>query len=377
MGSLSDSLGLGRIRLINNIISTNWGDRNIDEKKFNYNEMLFVVQEMMKNDGRDYFAERTGLRGYHIFREFVKMLLFRNIANYDSMVLLTSDKGTGKSSAAIMMGREWMRLLGLRFSPQRHIAYSNSDVMNKIETLNHFEVLILDESVRFASASDWSRRENKELKKKLAQIRTKHLLFILCFPLKIYKLDKTYTESYVNYWCDLFSRGQGALYVKDRNPVMDSWRFKEFGQVGSYTEFTDLSKVEKALKKHPNFWEIIKFPKPPGWLYRSYLSVREANVYDDDNVLKNVTKEDINNALLVLTLRDIMVDSATHTMNRISLHIKNNYDINIGKTSIQSTIDDARQLVQKLREKALHYDNVKTTVEVIEAEQKKAGDSAD
>jgi hypothetical protein len=171
--------------------------------------------------------------------------------------------------------------------------------------------------------------------------------------------------------CDLFGRGVGALYVKDKNPVMDSWRMKEFNLVGSYTEFTDLSKVEKMLKKHPNFWQIVKFPKPPAWLYNRYLLVREANVYDDDNVLKNVSREDIHNALLVLTLRDIITDSATHTINRITLHIKNTYDINLTKQMIQETINDARQLVQKIKEKAISYDATKTEVELIQTNERK------
>ena len=170
--------------------------------------------------------------------------------------------------------------------------------------------------------------------------------------MKIYKLEKTYLESYVNYWIDLFGRGVGACYVKDRNPVQDSWRMKEFTKIGSYTEFTSLSGVRDKLKKHPNYWQLIKFPKPPDWLYKRYLSVREANIYDDENVMQNVSKEDIHNALLVLALRDIMTQDTTLTMNRIILHIKNEYDIRMTKSMVQSAVSDSKQLVAKIREQA-------------------------
>ena len=203
------------------------------------------------------------------------------------------------------------------------------------------------------SSEDWNKRENKELKKKLAQVRTKHLFFILCFPLKIQKVDKVYLESFVNYWIDLFGRGKGAIYVKDKNPALDSWRIKEFVKIGSYTEFTSLSKIKEKLKKHPNFWQIIKFPRPPAWLYNRYLHVREKNVYDDENILKNVVKEDIHNALLLLSLRDIMMNDQTLTMNRIILHIKNQYDVNITKGMVQAAIEDARQLVEKVKEQLI------------------------
>jgi len=153
--------------------------------------------------------------------------------------------------------------------------------------------------------------------------------------------------------CDLFGRGIGAVYVKDKNPVQDSWRMKEFAKVGSYTEFTNVSAVEKNLKKHPNFWQLIRFPKPPEWLYTRYLNVRESNVYDDENVLGNVSKQDIHNALLVLSLRDIMLHDATLTMNRIILHIKNEYNVNISKGMVQNAIEDAKQLTAKVLEQAM------------------------
>jgi hypothetical protein len=153
--------------------------------------------------------------------------------------------------------------------------------------------------------------------------------------------------------CDLFGRGVGAIYVKDRNPVNDSWRMKEFKNVGSYTEFTSLTEIEKKLKKHPNFWQIIKFPKPPEWLYAKYLEVREKNVYDDDSVRETVTTEDIHKALLLLALQDIMMNDTTLNMNRISLHIKNNYDIPITKKHIQDLMLDSKQLITKVREESV------------------------
>jgi len=66
------------------------------------------------------------------------------------------------------------------------------------------------------SSEDWAKKENKELKKKLAQVRTKHLLFVLCFPLKIQKVDKTYLDSNVNYWC---LDGNTKIYIKDTKGI--------------------------------------------------------------------------------------------------------------------------------------------------------------
>ena len=153
--------------------------------------------------------------------------------------------------------------------------------------------------------------------------------------------------------CDLYGRGIGAIYVKDKNPAQDSWRVKDFTKLGNYNEFTHTSQVEKILKKHPNFWTTIKFPKPPPWLYERYLHVREKNVYDDDNVMANVSKEDIHNALLILALRDIMTHDSTLTMNRIILHIRNQHDISLSKGIVEAAIADASQLIIKVKEEMI------------------------
>jgi len=197
--------------------------------------------------------------------------------------------------------------------------------------------------------------ESKALRKKIAEVRTKHLLFILCFPLKVTKVEKTYMDAFVNYWCDLFGRGSGAIFVKDRNPVNDPWRLNDFKKIGSYTEFSSLSDIEKKLKKHPNFWKIIKFPKPPKWLYEKYLAVREHNVYDNESVREMLTSEDVHKALLLLALQDIMMNDATLSLNRIALHIKNQYDIPIAKKNIQTIMQDSKQIVTKIRGEQVGY----------------------
>lgn len=353
---MSEGLNIGRKNLINSIIEKNW-KVTPENKQYSYLEVLYIIQEMMTEEGKEYLnPQGHGLRGYAVFREFAQHLVYRNIANYDSMILMLADKGKGKSSAAIMLAREWCKLLGIRFDPKRHIAYSNGDVMRKIDTLNKFEPIICDESVNFATSEGWAKKENKELKKKLAQVRTKHLLYILCFPLKFYKVEKNYLQSFVNYAIFLYDRGKGVIFVKDENPVQDAWRLNDFKSVGAFNEFSSPAIVKKQLSKHPNFWQFIKFPKPPDWLYNKYLVTRETNVYDDRNVLANVSKEDIHRGLLILALRDIMTGGdSSMSINRIILHIKNQYDLVLTKGNVESAIEDAKQLIEKTKEEMLEY----------------------
>lgn len=349
------SIGFGKTKLIRNIITKNW-EVEPEEKQFNFTELMFVIQEMMENEGSKYFDDQHH-SSKEDFYELIKLLLYRNVANFDSMILLSGDKGQGKSSAAIMMCMVWCRIMGIKFDPKKHIAYTNAQVMEKLDSLEKFSPLICDESINFATSENWAKRENKELKKRLGQIRTKHLFFIMCFPLKIYKVDKTYLQSYVNYWVQIFTRGRAAMFVKDNNPVMDAWRLKDFTSIGSFNEFSSVSDVEKKLKKHPNFWRLLNIPKVPPKIYGRYLKVREANVYDDDNVLKSVSKEDLERALLIMSLRDIMQNDTTLSINRIILHIKNEYGVTLKKHQIESIIADSKMLVDKLNEKAISYES--------------------
>lgn len=225
--------------------------------------------------------------------------------------------------------------------------YHNFICNQKVVTKN------CDEAAKFASSEDWNKLENKDLKKKLGQVRTKHIFYILCFPLKLMKLDKTYLESYVNYWIDLFARGTGALYVKDKNPYQDAWRIKEFAKIGSYTEFTQVSKIRRELAKHPNFWYIIKGPKPPPNLYSKYLKVREYNVYDDANVLNTINKRDVIRALLLLTLKDILTRDSSLSIKRLLVHLQNMHHITIDRGIYDDLMNDSKMLVEKIHENRL------------------------
>ncbi len=135
-------LGFGKQRLIERIVSDNWDLKEPRLKKFSFNELLYIVQEMDEEEGKNYFQKRSIRRGHAVFRAFTKHLLYRNLANFDSMILITSEKGQGKSSAAMMLARYWCSLIGIRFNPERHMAYNNADVMNKIDSLRPFEPLV-------------------------------------------------------------------------------------------------------------------------------------------------------------------------------------------------------------------------------------------
>jgi len=204
-----------------------------------------------------------------------------------------------------------------------------------------------DEAIDFAAAQNWNKRENKELKIKFGKIRTKHLLFILCWPWKINKLDKVYFESNINYWCDLFTRGEGAVFVKDLNPCNDPWKLDIFKDIGSFTEFTNKYDIERIYQKHPNFWSMVRCNKPSAQFYQKYLAIREANVYNNKDVMDSMDENDIIRAFIINSLEEVFMKGATKGYKRIQKHLKEIYNFDVKETELKDIFTDAKQLVDK------------------------------
>jgi hypothetical protein len=313
---------------------------------FNENELLFIIAEAMQSDK---YLKHSKNNGFKIFRKFVEYLMNRAIANFDNMLLLTGDKGTGKSSAGIMFCKEWLRLQGRKWDPNKYMAYTNKQLLKLIDELPPFSPILCDEAINFAASENWNKPDNKELKLKLGVVRTKHLFFILCLPWKITKLDKVYFNSYINYWIELHSRGLGAIFIKDKNPANDPWKIKNFQDLGSYTEFTTPKQIEKILSKHPNFWSLVNIPKVPKTVYTDYLSVRERNVYNDDGIMESVTEKDKILALIVKAFYDNTLKGSSKTIKRLKLHFEEKYDIILTTKQIESVIEDSLMLYEKLK----------------------------
>jgi len=338
------NMGYGDVELVKKIIDLKMGS---DKKSFTFNEIMTIFTEM-KNEYQYYKIKRHGI-SHRAYRKFIDMLLYEVIANKDIFILLTGGKGVGKSSFALALAKEWCRLIGWQFDPNKYIAYTNEQAMEKIESLPPFSPLILDEGINFCSSENWSKSENKDLKKRLGQVRTKHLFYIMCFPLKVRKVDKVYLESYVNYWIEVFDRGKGALFIKNINPEMDSWSLGSFKDLGSYTNFTSPEVIRDKLKRHPNFWKIVTVPKPSETLYTKYLEVRERNIYHSTDVMASITKMDIYRALLIKTLKDIMIRDSNVTLKRLALHIKEHYHVDINTKQISFILDDSEKMVKNVK----------------------------
>jgi len=133
-----DEIGLTNVDV--NVIEEIMKKNNLPKDNLTHKQVLYLFHEYKKNRLKP--AEPEKKSKYRVFSQFVKYCLQRNLANYDTLLLLSSDKGTGKSSTGIQLCRAWCKLIGIRFDPKKHIAYNNEDIMRLIQELPAFSPIL-------------------------------------------------------------------------------------------------------------------------------------------------------------------------------------------------------------------------------------------
>ena len=133
--------------LLDKIIKTHFQDKN----SFNIQDITYILEEFVYNSEVYSFSTKKKRAGY---LELVDYFFDRMLANFDTMILLTGQKGTGKSSFALMLVKAYCKIIDIKFNPKRHMAYTNAQVIERIKNLNEFEPLICDEAINFASADE-------------------------------------------------------------------------------------------------------------------------------------------------------------------------------------------------------------------------------
>ena len=165
---------------------------------------------------------------YSKFNVFIR-LIYRliTVEDLDCFIGVSGFKGFGKSSFSIGSCKRYVEnYLHLPFGikdVKTYTAYSNQDVQNHVRDLPDYSPLACDEAVNFAMGEDWMRSENKELKKVLSKIRTKHLLLFFNIP-DLWWLDAKYRENMMTIWIHIVKKGYVICSLPNLSPGLeDHW----------------------------------------------------------------------------------------------------------------------------------------------------------
>jgi hypothetical protein len=188
-----------------------------------------------------------------------------------------------------------MPLNGFRL--EDFVAFDNDEVTQRIRKLPPYSPLPCDEGVRFAMGEDWNVRENKDLKKLVAQCRPKHLILFICIP-KLTWLDKKYRNDMVTFWVRLVKKGFAIVLEPDMGENDDAFQLDDFqkilGNVFHRTPIEDLKRRAQILwNKHAPTFDYLSIPKPPDKLYKYYLRLRNEAVFKEEATEEVIDKKDL------------------------------------------------------------------------------------
>ncbi|MCC5994267.1 MAG: winged helix-turn-helix transcriptional regulator [Candidatus Aenigmarchaeota archaeon] len=218
-----------------------------------------------------------------VLTKIAKLFYGLTLKDFDVIAAVTGPKGMGKSSLAIQLSRQILKLQEKEFEPERHVAYLYEDVINKINELDEHEPLIIDEAVNVMMGEDWNKIESKYLKKVFAKLRVRHLIVFLCIP-KFEWLDKKYREGMVNALFLVPTRGT-FIFLTPKPFSDDPWEEeklkKVFGKLDYFTLATGtinkivLNQSLKQLGIDATFGE---FREVDERIYNKYKAMREAAI---------------------------------------------------------------------------------------------------
>lgn len=229
----------------------------------------------------------------------------------DLIFIITGYPGEGKSVLAIEIAKKY----DFRFTFERNLIYSRSELTEKIETFPP-SAFIIDEAINVLYKREWNKGSQKDMIKLLNICRSKGHMLIFVQP-DFEDMDKDIRKKRLRLWVDVITRGVGVLYkpIKSLGGGTDPWnlelndklikeQIKKIGLVEGYIE---------GAARTENFQNIIRWENLADEEYKQYEEVKDKKKYaEEDNNLftekeaKNIAKKEIFNILAILKANGLL-----------------------------------------------------------------------
>lgn len=187
----------------------------------------------------------------------------------DSLIGISGPEGVGKTTCSYGILNRVMRGevdIDRIFNLNRNIAYTSTEVEQKLKNAPMDTGLIIDEAGRIFYKRDAMTARTREGIKLFQQIRFRHLAVFANIP-PFFSLDKEIREQRIWLWIHVYSRGSAMAFIKDMNVFSeDPWHTKRNQQIiAKY--YRGPSDGQEALldgyRETKNFIGEFKFPRMP------------------------------------------------------------------------------------------------------------------
>lgn len=163
----------------------------------------------------------------YTLNQLAELIIQRLNEDFDVVMAVSGDTGTGKSTLALKLAIKIKELLGQKLDLDKDIAFTQDDVMQWINANqeNPKSVLVVDEAVNVAYSRDFMKRENKALNKIFDMMRSKNLCLMLNIP--YFKSLDTHIRNRAKIWLYVDARGHSYIFLAEKNPAkLDKWDLK-------------------------------------------------------------------------------------------------------------------------------------------------------
>ena len=219
--------------------------------------------------------------------DFANMIIKRLKLDWDIVIAITGEEGSGKSSLAIWLGFLIQRLFNL----EKNIAYlpSSKQIKQKFNTLPPFSVFVVDEAVKGLHKYKWFDEVQQTVIELYATERFQNKCSLMLMP-----RFRDFTENFRNHrikvWIHIINRNSkegkaiAVAYLRDDDKdAKDPWHFDENIKMKkkkfSRKSIVSRTVVEKLSyeKKTLNYLFDFEFPKLPKDIEKQYTLLKMAS----------------------------------------------------------------------------------------------------
>ena len=236
-------------------------------------------------------------------KDLVNKFQKRVKADYDAVVAITGEEGSGKSCLANNIIEEYLKRScetreELLKEFQKYLIFSpNKEKVKKtIKDAPKYSIINADEAVKILYKQNWASPVQKFLNMLYAVARQENLVSILCMP-RFMDFNEFFRNHRIKYWLYILDRGTAVFCAKDWNPFSDDpWLIKEnnkyiksLSKRKSMYEFTTEDKIN-TFQKLPIYVGIVRFDDMAPDLKKVYKKYKRKYSYED---MEEQTRESI------------------------------------------------------------------------------------
>lgn len=217
---------------------------------------------------------------------FAAILKKRVRADWDAVVCISGEEGSGKSALAYWLGKQ----IDPNFDFERNELFSVNyeGVLEKV-TDPKIKVIVGDEAIKWLYKRLWATKGQIFINQLYTLCRKENKITVLCIP-RFGDLNEYFRNHRVKFWIYNLTRGLAVLFCRDWSPftVKDPWWINENQKIidrirmRTYHQNVDLKKKIKMLSKCRGFLMVLAYPDFPKDAKARYEEVKNKYVYEGE-----------------------------------------------------------------------------------------------